>query len=102
MQVAADQADAVAMVALNLEFHRLLREGSGNPYLERFLTQVEHAVRRFGRTTFEDPIRAATAVAEHALILEAIATGDATLASQRAAEHMRKARDARIQAMLAS
>ncbi|HEY2795402.1 MAG TPA: GntR family transcriptional regulator, partial [Micromonosporaceae bacterium] len=101
MQAAAEAGNSAVMVTLNLKFHRLLREGSGNSYLERFLTQVEHAVRRFGRSTFEEPGRAATAVAEHAAILEAIATGDATLAAQRATEHMRRARDARIQAMLA-
>jgi DNA-binding GntR family transcriptional regulator len=100
MQAAAEDGRESELATLNLEFHRLLREGSGNSYLERFLTQVEHAVRRFGRSTFENPTRAAAAIAEHGLILQAIATGDAGQASRLASEHMRSARDARIQAML--
>jgi DNA-binding GntR family transcriptional regulator len=104
--VQAEMADADAagdtarVAALNLEFHRRLREAGGNPYLDRFLTQIEHAVRRFGATTFRIPHRTAEAIAEHGAILDAIAAGDADLAAQRAIEHMRQAREARIRLLL--
>jgi Transcriptional regulators len=93
--------DAKRMAELNLEFHRLIREAAGNPYLTRFLTQVEHAVRRFGQTTYASPGRSEDALAEHFGILEAIAAGDADLAESRAAEHMRHSREVRVKQMLA-
>lgn len=93
-------ADVGVLVRLNLEFHRLLREASGNPYLERFLTQVEHSVRRFGRSTYDIPGRAEEVLAEHRAILDAIAAGDADAARDKATEHMRRARDARVQGLL--
>jgi hypothetical protein len=41
----------------------LIREAAANHYLDHFLTQVEFAVRSFGRTTFEIPGRAEEAMA---------------------------------------
>jgi DNA-binding GntR family transcriptional regulator len=100
MIAAADLGDTAALAKLNLDFHRALREGSGNSYLDRFLTQVEHAVRRFGRTTFQAPGRTVTALAEHGAIIEAVAAADPDLAAERAAEHMRRAREVRVQEVL--
>jgi DNA-binding GntR family transcriptional regulator len=100
MEAAAEREDTVALVQLNLEFHRILRLASGNPYLDRFLVQVEHAVRRFGSSTFQYKDRTEHALAEHQLIIEAIAAGDAELAESRAADHMRRARETRIQSIL--
>ena len=88
------------LARLNLEFHRTIREATGNAYLDRFLTQVEHAVRRFGQSTFADPDRAAESQAEHMEIIRAIGAGDPELAEQAAGHHMRKARNARIQQLL--
>jgi DNA-binding GntR family transcriptional regulator len=92
---------ASTMAAHNLEFHRLIREATGNPYLERFLTQVEHAVRRFGRSTFALSGRPEQALEEHFGIIEAIAAGAPELAEERAVRHMRNARETRIAQMLA-
>jgi DNA-binding GntR family transcriptional regulator len=100
MAAAAETHDTPALVRHNLEFHRLLRQASGNPYLDRFLVQVEHAVRRFGVSTFDAPGRTEQALAEHKSIIEAVAAGDPDLAERRAAEHMRYARETRIQAIL--
>jgi DNA-binding GntR family transcriptional regulator len=87
---------------LNLEFHRTIREAAGNTYLDRFLTQVEHAVRRFGQSTLADPDRAAECRAEHMEIIQAIGAADPEMAEQAAGNHMRKARNARIQHLLQS
>lgn len=95
-------AEPSVMAGLNLEFHRLIRDASGNPYLARFLTQVEHAVRRFAQTTYAHAGRGQDALGEHFGILEAIAAGDADLAEHRASEHMQRAREVRVRQMLSS
>ena len=97
MIAALEREDYAAARRLNLDFHRLLRDGTGNPYLQRFLVQVEHAVRRFESSTLEASGRAAAALAEHQGIIEAVASGDSELAARRASEHMRRAREVRIQ-----
>lgn len=88
------------LASLNLEFHRAIRESTANPYLERFLRQVEHAVRRFATTTYDDPARARESLEEHEEIIAAIAAGDAARAEQAAITHMYRARDARIAALV--
>jgi DNA-binding GntR family transcriptional regulator len=97
MRRATDEREYPELITLNLVFHRVIREASGNEYVDRFLTQVEHAIRRFGRTTLEVAGRAQEAVEEHARILESIAIGDAEGAERLAGEHMRRARQLRIQ-----
>jgi DNA-binding FadR family transcriptional regulator len=67
---------------------------SANP--SKILSQVECAVRRFGRTTFEVPGRAEEAIEEHRHIVEAVAAADAEAAERLAIEHMRRARELRI------
>lgn len=88
------------LASLNLAFHKVIREAAANRLLERFLGQVEHAVRRFGTTTFQVPGRAEEAVEEHGRIVEAIAAGDAEEAERLALDHMRRARELRIRMLL--
>lgn len=92
--------DHRAVAALNIEFHAAIRDAAGNPYLSRFLTQVEHAVRRFGDTTFAMAGRTGHALDEHEAIIDAIERGDADLAERRSIDHMRNARETRIRQML--
>jgi DNA-binding GntR family transcriptional regulator len=99
---AAGAKDTAALVELNREFHRQLRESSGNPYLVRFLTQVEHGVRRFQQTTYQSVGRIQETLAEHLAILDAIADGDSDSAVEKATEHMRRAREAQVRAILGS
>lgn len=87
---------------LNLEFHRKIRMAAGNSYLERFLLQVEHAVRRLRESTLATQSRAEEAAREHHAILDAIARQDPEAAAKAAHAHMLHARDARIRAMLPS
>ena len=47
------------MAQLNVEFHTALARASRNEMLQRFVDQVHQAVRRFQRTTFSSPGRAA-------------------------------------------
>jgi DNA-binding GntR family transcriptional regulator len=92
--------DPARLARLNLEFHRAIRDASGNAYLERFLTQVEHAVRRIGNSSFEDHQRVSASHAEHDAIISAIDAGDAAAAEQAAEVHMRNAREARVHQLM--
>lgn len=100
MARAAERQDYTALPGINLEFHRALRAATGNTYLERFLLQVEHAVRRLRTSTFELPGRTEEALREHSAIIAAIAKQDPDEATRAAQHHMSQARDARIRAML--
>ena len=91
--------DTTELAKLSLQFHALLREASDNTYLQRFLVQVEYAVRRFARTTFDVPGRVKEALDEHHAIIAAISAGDADEAEARAIEHMRRAREVRFAQM---
>jgi DNA-binding GntR family transcriptional regulator len=92
--------DLPQLVELNLDLHRAIRDATGNSYLERFLTQVEHAVRRLDRTTYELPGRIEESLAEHRGIVDAIIAADPQLAERLAVQHMRRAREIRTQMLL--
>lgn len=95
MSKACDR-DKIAFSKLNREFHQLQRDASGNPYLIRFLVQVEHAVRRLGTSTFDVPGRMSATVQEHQAVVEAIGSGDGEAAAEAASLHVRRAREARM------
>lgn len=100
MAKAVKRGDMAEMVKQNLEFHRHFRMAAGNSYLERFLTQVEHAVRRLPASTFAHPGRPDTALAEHQAIIDAIAAGDGDAAERAAKRHMQEARSVRLTVLL--
>src|SRR5690606_30993505 len=96
MAAAADAADVDGMVRANLEFHREIRIAANNNYLDRFLGQVEHAVRRQQSSTYTRPARRTPALDEHRAIIAAIEAGDSDAAEEAAQRHMREARASRI------
>lgn len=102
MQKGADHAEPRKLAQLNLEFHRTLRLAAGNPYLDRFLAQVEQAVRRLPGTTFAEPGRTAEALAEHQAIIDAVIAHDTSAAEAAAKAHMRRARELRLSVLLRS
>jgi DNA-binding GntR family transcriptional regulator len=99
MKVSAARQDAPSLWQENLTFHRLIREAAGNSYLERFLTQVEHAVRRVP-SSFTHPARAAAVLGEHEEIIAAIEEHDGDAAERAARAHMRRAHHVRIASVL--
>lgn len=99
MRKAARKPVPEELVRLNLAFHRELRLAAGNSYLERFLLQVEHAVRRMP-STFHLPERPQQVLEEHQAIIDAIAAQDADAAGRAAQEHMSAARNLRIRTLL--
>lgn len=99
---AVARGNAAELARENLEFHRLLRTAAGNPYLERFLTQVEHAVRRLPVSTFAQQGRAEAVLAEHQAIIDAIRRRDGDAAEAAAKKHMHEARNVRLALVLGS
>lgn len=94
---AADKPSAGQKLAeLNLLFHAEIREATGNAYLRRFLIEVEHAVRRFHRSGYDDAGHIRRTIDEHRRIIDAIAARDPDRAATAAADHMRSARQMRI------
>lgn len=100
MKEAAAQQDTAALSRLNLAWHRELRDATGNSYLDRFLGQVEHAVRRLPASTLGYKDRAEEAVAEHDAVVRAIEARDGETAERSARAHMRRAREIRLAVML--
>jgi len=100
MERSAGKSAIGELVKANVELHRAIRQASGNSYLERFLTQVEHAVRRLERSTYEVPGRVEETMKEHRAIVDAIVAGDAAGAEKLALKHMRTAREVRTRMLL--
>lgn len=100
LALASEANDVMRCRDENLVFHGLIRQAAGNPYLNRFLTQTENAVRRLPASTFVVPGRGSSAIEEHRQIVRGIQTGDADLAESAARGHMRAAREIRIKMML--
>lgn len=99
MRRAVDGKNVAAITACNLEFHRTIRRATSNRYLERFLEQVEHAVRRMQPSTFEFPGRPSKVLEEHQQIIDAIADADPDAAAKVAELHMNTNRDLRIRSL---
>jgi DNA-binding GntR family transcriptional regulator len=102
MKAAAEKSDADRLARLNLDWHGRLRAAASNTYLDRFLGQVEQAVRRLPISTFAEPDRARAVLAEHEAVVDAIRAGDGEAAQSAARQHMRRAREARLAKLLHS
>jgi DNA-binding GntR family transcriptional regulator len=100
MRKAAEAEDVAALSRLNLEWHRALRQGATNTYLDRFLGQVEHAVRRLPFSTLGQPGRACEVVGEHDGVVRAIEARDPDTAERLARAHMHRAREIRVAVLL--
>jgi DNA-binding GntR family transcriptional regulator len=96
MTAASAAGDTPVMVAENRRFHRRLSDATGNLYLQRFMLQIENAVRRLPSTTYASPGRQETVIAEHQAIIDAIDAGDPEAASEAAMLHMRHAKEVRL------
>ncbi|KAE8765694.1 GntR family transcriptional regulator [Georgenia thermotolerans] len=87
--VSATDPDQVAYYGLVAELDAALDEAMASPYLLRSLATLRTHVARARRLAHDNPERLAQAAHEHRLIAEAIAEGDATLAAQATAVHLR-------------
>jgi DNA-binding GntR family transcriptional regulator len=86
--------------AMNLEFHRFVREAAANRYLERSLSQISQAVRRFRHTTYELPGRTEDSLREHEEIAAAIHARDGKLAEKLSMKHISNLAKIRLQMLV--
>jgi DNA-binding GntR family transcriptional regulator len=73
---------------LNGAWHRMIIEGSGNPYIAQFLTHLTVPIYRLLFSTFYSTQRLAEANADHRLITAAIVEGRAADAEQAMRTHI--------------
>ena len=102
MGESAAAGDVGRMAQQNLLWHRAVRQAAGNPYLSRFLNQVEHAVRRLPSSTYAQHGRPEEAAAEHDAVVRAIEARDGAAAEAAAKAHMHRAREIRLAVLLGS
>lgn len=100
MKAVAESGDVAALGKLNFRFHAIIRDAAGNRYLERALTQIQNAARRFPDPTLGLPGRLAESISEHVALADAISQGDPAKAEQVATEHMRHLSELRIRMLL--
>ena len=100
MHEAAKTDDVSRLSRLNLDWHRALREATSNTYLDRFLGQVEHAVRRMVVSTYSHHGRVDEVLAEHDAVVRAIEARDGDAAEKAAKQHMHRAREIRLSLLL--
>jgi DNA-binding GntR family transcriptional regulator len=93
---ASARQDFPVVAELNIQFHEALCEAAHNGMLLQFTRQLHDWVRRFGTTTFSVPGRAASALAEHVALVEAIEAGTPEVAERRGRAHMIGAREVRL------
>lgn len=84
------------MFMLDMEFHRTIREATGNPYLIRFLRRIEQSLVLAGPTTYKSPGRMEESVHEHEMLLDALADQDGDSAFQLAMAHIHAAKTTRL------
>ncbi|GAA0291427.1 GntR family transcriptional regulator [Kineococcus aurantiacus] len=80
--------DPAGDAALDLRFHALLRELSGNATLAETLRRLEVRAHLFGAGLWADQRHRELAVAEHRGIVAAVAAGDVAAGRTRAAAHV--------------
>jgi DNA-binding GntR family transcriptional regulator len=85
----ADDPDHVAYYQLVADLDRAIDEAMASPYLLRALVSLRSHVARARRLSQDDRDRLVRASQEHELIARAVAEGDATLAAQATAVHLR-------------
>jgi DNA-binding GntR family transcriptional regulator len=101
MKKAGEDGDIKLLSRLNFEFHAIVRDAAGNRYLDRVLSQIQSAARRFPDPTLSLPGRVEESIAEHVALANAISQGDSEEAAKLAAAHMQHLSELRIRQLLA-
>lgn len=83
-------------VALGDEFHDCLYRASGNNVLVHMLDQLRIRIRRFPGFTYQYGGRAEAIIAEHDLLIQHLAAGDAAQVVASSVTHSRNAKQARL------
>lgn len=96
---AAATGDPSKQARINRDLHETINETAHNRYLTRVLQDTHDWLALLPSTTFAVPGRGEIAVAEHARIIEAIASHDLDGAEVAARQHIRMAQMARLEMM---
>lgn len=91
MEGAVERSDLIALERLDLEFHSLIAQISGNKYLLRLARSVNH-VFTDRRAIMSIPGRGGRSLAEHRPILTAIRSGQPAAAAEAMAYHIASTR----------
>lgn len=83
--------DLKGCVKIDIAFHSIIKEASGNKWLERFLDSLFVQSTRFRMKSLSQEGRMVNALNEHRRLGEAITHGDADLAREYMEEHIRQA-----------
>lgn len=88
MRATHAKADTARYYALNIEFHDLLLQGAGNPKAKMTYDNLVKEMHLFRRKGLSIVTNVASSIAEHEVIVEAVARGDAEGARQAALDHI--------------
>jgi DNA-binding GntR family transcriptional regulator len=94
--------DPAGLAVCNRRFHETLYRCSHNRYLLNMVTVLHDALSLLGRTTLDNPERAAETLREHRAVVAAIHVRDADAAEQALRAHIRSAQKVRMQKLFAS
>jgi DNA-binding GntR family transcriptional regulator len=100
MRVAKAANERVELAELNHRFHEIVCDASGNRYLQRSLSHLQTASRRFPHHTLDLPGRPDQSLQEHLDIADAISRADVAEAERLAGAHIRHLSELRITMLL--
>lgn len=89
--------DLIQIMNANRAFHTAIYESAHNEYLVRLNNELGDSLALLRSTTFEVPGRFASAIGEHAAIVDAIVRRNSAEADHSARVHIRKSTEARLQ-----
>lgn len=99
LQDAEARRDFTALAELDYQFHALLAEASGNPYLRDYLLRLHRVATRFNLAAWQRDGVASASLSEHQRILEALRKRDAPAAREAMLAHIENARQRIVGAM---
>lgn len=100
-ELGAAEGDARRVFALNKQFHRTLLDAARNRYLARSVNSLEKTLLILGPSTLSESDRVREAVAEHAVVLEALRAHDGPRAEMLMRQHIEAAHRARLRQLRA-
>ncbi|MHB0980641.1 MAG: FadR/GntR family transcriptional regulator [Thermoleophilia bacterium] len=93
MKKAVERQDHEALVAADSEFHKIIREVSGNQIIAQILNDLEDHVLDARRAIMALPSRVQRVVGDHQAILDGIAGHDSEAATRAALDHVRRSKE---------
>lgn len=99
---AIDKGDIEQTISIDVAFHDVLYQASGNQRLEDMISNLREHIQRYRSTSLAYPGRMKQALIEHRKVVEAIANRDADLAKKLAEQHIVNAENSLMEAIFQS